>query len=78
MTAYYHQVHAELNPAPVHKRPDGSWREEIELVFSDDPDRPSCKALQPAVCAIDAHQARDLAFELLTLADVCEHWEKTR
>ena len=78
MSSYYHQVHAELNPAPVHKRPDGSWREEIELVLTDDPDRPSWKALAPAVCAIDAHQARELAFELLTLADVCEHWEKTK
>lgn len=78
MSGYYHRVDAQLNPDPVHKRPDGSWREEIELVFTDDPDRPNWRALAPAICALDAYQARDLAFELLTLADVAEQWEKTR
>jgi hypothetical protein len=78
MISHYHAVHPELNPARTHTRPDGRLRQEIELVFTDDPDRPSRRALDPAVCALDAHQARELAFELLTLAEVAEQWEQAR
>lgn len=78
MISYYHRVHAQLDPGSAERLPDGRWREQIELVFGDDPDRPSWKALEPAVCALDARQARELAFELLTLAEVAEQWEQAR
>jgi hypothetical protein len=78
MISYYHQVHAQLDPESAERLPNGRWRQEIELVFSDDPDRPSWKALAPAVCGLDAVGARELAFELLTLAEVAEQWEQAR
>jgi len=34
--------------------------------------------LEPAVCTIDARRARELAFELLMLAEVAEQWEQAR
>jgi hypothetical protein len=78
MISYYHHVHAQLDPDSAERLPNGSWRQEIELVFTDDPDRPSWKAQQPAVCGLDAPQARELAFELLTLAEVAEQCERAR
>jgi hypothetical protein len=48
------------------------------LVLVDDPERPPWRALDPVVCAIDARRARELAFELLTAAEVAECWEQAR
>ncbi len=73
--SYYCDVHPELDPEQIEQLPSGSWRQEIELVFTDDPDRPSWRALEPAVCAIDAAQARKLAFELDVLATIAEQYE---
>jgi hypothetical protein len=78
MISYYHQAHARLDAENAEPLPNGRWRQEIEHVFSDDPDRPSWQALEPAVCALAAFQARELAFELLTLAEVAEHREQVR
>jgi hypothetical protein len=78
MISYYHAVHAQLDPENAERLPDGRWRHQLELVFSDDPDRPLWRALEPAVCGLDALQARELAFELLTLAEVAEQWEQAR
>jgi hypothetical protein len=38
----------------------------------------SWKALEPAIWSLDAFQARELAFELLMLAEVAEQWEQAR
>lgn len=78
MSRYYHTITALISSEPVHRRPDGSPRQEIELVLADDPDKPSWRMLEPAICALDAHQARELAFELLMLAEVAEQWERAR
>ncbi len=73
--SYYCDVHPELDPGQIEQLPGGSWRQEIELVFTEDPDRPSWRALEPAVCAVDAAQARKLAFELDMLATIAEQYE---
>jgi hypothetical protein len=73
--SYYCDVHPELDPEQLEQLPSGVWRQEIELVFTDDPERPSWRALEPAVCAIDAVQARKLAFELDVLATIAEQYE---
>jgi len=76
--SHYAEVHAQLDPDGLTEFPNGIRLQEIELVLTDDPDRPSWRALEPAVCAIDAARARKLAFELLTVAEVAEQWEKAR
>jgi hypothetical protein len=78
MSERYCEVHAAVNPDGLEEYPNGIRIQEIELLFTDDPDRPSWRALQPAVCAIDARRARELAFELLVLAEVAEQWEQAR
>lgn len=75
--SYYHEVHPELDPEQLEQLPTGDWRQEIELVFTDDPDRPSWRALEPARCAIDPVQARKLAFELDLLANIAEQYERS-
>ncbi len=74
----YSEVHAHIDPDQFDEFPNGICVQEIDLIFNDDPDRPAWKALQPAVCAIGAARARELAFELLMLAELAEHWERAR
>lgn len=74
--SYYQDVHPELDPEQLQQLPSGDWRQEIELVFTDDPDRPSWRALEPVRCAIDSVQARKLAFELDLLATIAEQYEE--
>ena len=44
--------------------------------MSDHPDVPSWKAVAQVICHIDARRARQLAFELLTLAELAEQLER--
>jgi hypothetical protein len=74
----YSVVHASCDPAIVDEYPDGTSYQPIEVVFNDQGDKPIWRALEPAVCLIDARRARELAFELLMLAEVAEQWEQTR
>lgn len=77
MSRYCH-VSAQVDPDKLEEFPNGIRVQEIELVFDDDPERPVWRALAPAVCAIDATRARELAFELLMLAEIAEQWEQAR
>lgn len=78
--SYYHEVHPELDPEQLEELPNGDRRQEIELILTDDddPNRPSWRALEPAICAIDSVQARKLAFELDLLATIAEQYEGKR
>jgi hypothetical protein len=51
---------------------DGSYRQEIELVLTDDPDREAPSLTDP-VLRLDAAGARALAHQLLALAEHAEH-----
>jgi hypothetical protein len=75
---YYSQVQAHLDPALLEEYPNGIRVQEIELIFTDDPDVPSWRQLPPAVCQVDARRARELAFELLSAAEIAEQWEQAR
>jgi hypothetical protein len=72
------EVHLELNPDRFEEYPNGIRIQDIELVLGDDPERPAWRATPPALCAIDARRARELAFELLMAAEVAELWERAR
>jgi len=74
----YREVDIQLDPHQAEEYPNGVRVQEIELIFTDDRERPSWRAAPPAVCAIDARRARELAFELLMAAEVAEQLEKTR
>jgi hypothetical protein len=78
MSERYSQVHAAVNPDQLEEYPNGIRIQEIELVFNDDLERPWWRARTPVACAINATRARELAFELLMLAEVAEQWEQAR
>lgn len=78
MNRAYSRVHAAADPTMLDEYPDGTCVQMIEVVFNDDLDRPLWRMLEPAVCTIDARRARELAFELLMLAEVAEQWEQAR
>jgi hypothetical protein len=67
MSEYAH-VRVALDPLGIIALDDGSSRQQIELVLSDDPDRDPPSLADP-VCALDSTRARELARTLLGLAD---------
>jgi hypothetical protein len=81
--SYYHAVSLKLDRDQIEEYPNGVCVQEIELVLTDNPERPYwlSTALEPAVCAIDARRARELASQLVALAALAEHaeqWEQAR
>jgi hypothetical protein len=72
------EVRLELDPDRFEEYPNGVCVQDIEIVLSDDPERPSWRATPPACCPIDARRARELAFELLMAAELAERWERAR
>lgn len=71
----YYQAHARLD-AVLDTFPNGVHVQEIELIVRDHPDVPSWKALDPVICHLAARRARELAFELLMLAEHAEQLER--
>ena len=74
----YREAQVQLDPGQIEEYPNGVRVQEIELIFTDDPERPYWRAVPPVSCAIGTRRARELAFELLMAAEVAEQWEKTR
>lgn len=74
----YCEAQVQLDPDQFEAYPNGIRIQEVALIFTDDPERPSWRAAQPVICAIDARRARELAFELLMAAEIAEQWEKAR
>lgn len=75
MSKRYERAHAALDPV-FETYPNGVCVQEIELTVSDHPDLACWKAREPVICAIDARRARELAFELLMLAELAEQVER--
>jgi hypothetical protein len=67
MSEYGH-VRVCLDPLGIVDMGDGSYRQDIELVLSNDPDRDPPRLTDP-VCALDSISARQLARRLWALAD---------
>jgi hypothetical protein len=74
----YCKVDIDLDPDQFEDYPNGIRIQDIELIFTGDPELPSWRAVTPAVCAIDARRARELAFELLMAAETAERLEAPR
>ena len=76
MSEYGH-VRVALDPLGTVFLDDGSRRQPIELVLSDDPDRDPPSLADP-VCALDSSRARQLAVELLQLAEQANRMRTSR
>ena len=72
------EVDLQLDPDRFEEYPNGVCVQDIEVVLSDDSERPMWRATPSVSCPIDARRARELAFELLMAAEVAERWERAR
>jgi hypothetical protein len=71
MSEYSHS-RVYLDPLGLILTPDGSYRQEIELVLTNDPDR-DLPSLTDPVLRLDANRARQLAHQLLAIAQHAWH-----
>ena len=73
MTLYYRDVRALIDPEQSDALPDGGQLQDVSVILTDAP----CgqHTLRPAAIALLPCQARELAFELLALA---EHADRMR
>ena len=65
MTIYYRQIRAVIDPEQSDPLPGGGRLQDVSVVLVDEPTRGG----EPVGIALLACQARELAFELLELAD---------
>jgi hypothetical protein len=63
MTLYYTGLRALIDPAQSDPLPDGGRLQDVSLVLSDD------HGLRPAAIALPPADARELAFDLRSLAE---------
>ena len=68
MTVYYHQIRALIDPEMSDPLSDGGRLQDVSVILLDQPG--SCG--EPVAVTLLACQARDLAFELLELAEVAD------
>jgi len=73
MTAHYRHVRAWLDPEPSDPLAGDGRLSDVCVVLSD---RPGAHAREPAAIALLASQARELAFELLELAEQADRHRK--
>lgn len=65
MTIYYRQIRAVIDPEQSDPIPGGGRLQDVSVVLVDEPTRGG----EPVGIALLACQARELAFELLELAE---------
>jgi len=73
MTIYYSDVRVLIDPEMGDPLPDGGWLQDLSVILTEEP----CGAdtLRPAGITLEPSQARELAFELL---EVAEHADRMR
>lgn len=70
MTIYYRHVRALIDPEQSDPLPDGGRLQDVSVILIAD-------TLRPVAVTLLACQARDLAFELLELAELADR-QRTR
>lgn len=65
MTVYYRQIRAVIDPEQSDPLPGGGRLQDVSVILLDEPTRGG----EPVGIALLACQARELAFELLELAE---------
>ena len=68
MTVYYHQIRALIDPEQSDPLTDGGRLQDVSVILADHPGGGG----EPVAIALLACQARELAFELLELAEVAD------
>jgi len=66
MTLYYREIRALIDPEQSDSLPDGGRLQDVSVILTDR------HGLRPAAIALLPCQARELAFDLLSLAEQAE------
>jgi hypothetical protein len=66
MTLYYREIRALIDPEQSDPLPDGGRLQDVSVILTDR------HGLEPAAIALLPCQARELAFDLLSLAEQAE------
>jgi hypothetical protein len=70
MTDYRHQIRALIDPEQTEGMVDGSLLQHVSVILTDDPpEDPGDRWLPPAAVTLRPREARQLAFELIVLAN---------
>jgi hypothetical protein len=73
MTDYRHQIRALIDPERSEGMVDGSLLQHVSVILTDDPPQdPGDRWRAPAAVTLRPREARELAFELLALAELAE------
>jgi hypothetical protein len=78
MTIYYGDIRALIDPAQSDQLPDGGRLQDISVILIDDWEGDPARALRPCAVTLAPQRARELAFELLALAEHAERIGQTR
>lgn len=79
MTEYRHEIRALIDPEQTEGMVDGSLLQHVSVILIDDrPQDPGDRWRPPAAVTLRPRDARELAFELLTLAELAEQCEQAR
>lgn len=78
MTDYRQEIRALIDPKQLELAADASLLQHVSLIMTDDPppDEHSPPALGPAAVTLRPSDARELAFELLSLAEQAERMRR--
>lgn len=73
MSVFYEEIRALIDPEQSDVSPDGALAQDISVILIQDAALPRQERWrEPAVVTMSAREARELAFELLSLAEQAE------
>jgi len=70
MTIYYPAIRVLIDPEQSDPLPDGARAQDVSLILTDEPGVE--ESMRPAAVTLPPCQARQLAFDLLVLAEQAE------
>jgi len=69
MTAYYTHARVLLDPEHAYRSPAGRLKQPVSLILTDNSQIPGLVQLWPSAVTLDPGEARQLASDLVALAD---------
>lgn len=73
MSVFYERIRALIDPEQSDIAPDGALHQDVSVILTQDPALPRGERLrEAAIVTLSVTEARELAFELLALAEAAE------
>lgn len=73
MSVFYEQIRTVIDPEQADIGPDGAVCQDVSVIMTQGPgELPPKRRLEAAIVTLSGAEARELAFELLALAEAAE------